>query len=243
MTALTLRAIPAARRASALYCAIGGSGFPLLFIHGFGVSGEVFQPLASKLASRYQTIVPDLRGHGRSRRLPLADSIERMAADVGDLLDLLGIGRTFVIGHAGGTAIAAHLAADQPARVCGLVLISPPEIAPPGRRTLGARLRDGLSAVFNRNDNAGDHDAEACQRLLQKSDYHARLRSITTPTLVIAGDHDPNPTVRQAREIAHIVGNGTPAVVKGCSVSLAPNSTDALIDVLAPWLEQQERTA
>ncbi|MDW8148604.1 MAG: alpha/beta fold hydrolase [Roseiflexaceae bacterium] len=128
MTALTLRAIPAARRASALYCATGGSGFPLLFIHGFGASGDVFQPLVSKLAGRYQTIVPDLRGHGRSRRLPLADSIERMAADVGDLLDLLRIGRTFVIGHAGGSAIAAHVAAKQPGRVCGLVLISPPEI-------------------------------------------------------------------------------------------------------------------
>lgn len=242
MTALTLRAIPAARRASALYCAIGGSGFPLLFIHGFGVSGEVFQPLASKLANRYQTIVPDLRGHGRSRRLPLADSIERMAADVGDLLDLLGIGRTFVIGHAGGAAIAAHLAADQPARVCGLVLISPPEIAPPGRRSLGARLRDGLSAAFNRSGNAGDHDAQACQRLLQKTDYRARLRSITAPTLVVAGDHDPAPILRQTREIAHTVSNGTPVIVRGGGADLLPNHADALIDVLAPWLEQQERT-
>jgi 3-oxoadipate enol-lactonase len=243
MTALSLRAIPAARRASALYCATGGSGFPLLFIHGFGASGDVFQALASQLASRYQTIVPDLRGHGRSRRLPLADSIERMAADVGDLLDLLGIGRTFVIGHAGGSAIAAHLAADQATRVCGLVLISPPAITPPEHRSLGARLRDGLSAAFNRNDYAGDHDAQACQRLLQKTDYRARLRSITAPTLVIAGNHDPHPTLRQAREIAHTVGDSTPVIVSGGGASPLTNHTDALIGVLAPWLEQQERTA
>jgi len=243
MTALTLRAIPAARRASALYCATGGSGFPLLFIHGFGASGDVFQSLASKLANQYQTIVPDLRGHGRSRRLPLADSIERMATDVGDLLDLLGIGRTFVIGHAGGAMIAAHLAADQPARVCGLVLISPPEITPPGRRSFGARLRDGLSAALSRNDNAGDHDAQACQRLLQNTDCHARLRVITTPTLVIVGDHDPAPTLRQAHEIAYTVGNGKPAIVSGGGASLLHNHADALINVLAPWLEQQERAA
>ncbi|MCS6938579.1 MAG: alpha/beta hydrolase [Roseiflexaceae bacterium] len=243
MTALTLRAIPAARRASALYCATSGGGFPLLFIHGFGASGDVFQPLASRLASRYQTIVPDLRGHGRSRRLPLADSIERMAADVGDLLDLLRVDRTFVIGHAGGSAVAAHLAADQPTRVCGLVLISPPEITSPDRRSFGARLRDGLSAAFSRNDHAGDHDAQACQRLLQKADYRSRLRSIVAPTLVIAGDHDPTPTLRQAREIARSVSNGASATVRGGGASLLSNHADALIAVLAPWLEQQERAA
>lgn len=243
MTALTLRAISAARRASALYCATAGGGFPLLFIHGFGASGDVFQPLASKFASRYQTIVPDLRGHGRSRRLPLADSIERMASDVRDLLDLLGVDRTFVIGHAGGSAIAAHLAADQSARVCGLVLISPPEIGPSARRSLGARLRDGLSAALSRNDHAGNHDAQACERLLQKTDYRTLLRSIKAPTLVVAGDHDPAPTLRQAREIARAVGNGTPVVVSGVGASLLPNHADALIDVLAPWLEQQERAA
>ncbi len=243
MTALTLRAIPAARRASALYCATSGSGFPLLFVHGFGASGDIFQPLASKLASRYQTIVPDLRGHGRSRRLPLADSLERMAADIGDLLDLLGIGRVFAIGHAGGAAIAAHLAADQPTRVCGLVLISPPESAPPGRRSFGVRLRDGLSAVFNRTDNAGDHDAQACQRLLQNADYCTRLRSIPAPTLVVAGAHDPSPTLRQAREIAHTVGSGQPVIVRGGGASLLQNRADALFDVLAPWIEQQEHIA
>jgi len=243
MTALTLRAIPATRRASALYCATGGSGFPLLFIHGFGACGDVFQPLASKLASRYQTIVPDLRGHGRSRRLPLADSIERLAADVCDLLDLLGVSRTVIIGHAGGTAVAAHLAADQPTRVSGLVLISPPEILPCGRRSLGVRLRDGLSAAFSRSTSAGDHDAQACQRLLQNTDYRTQLRSITAPTLIIAGDRDPAPVLRQAREIAQTVGHGTPAIVSGGGVSLLHTHADALIDVLTPWLDQQECAA
>lgn len=243
MTALTLRAIPAARRASALYCTTGGSGFPLLFIHGFGASGDVFHPLASILSDRYQTIVPDLRGHGRSRRLPLADSIERMAADVGDLLDLLGIGRAMVIGHAGGSAIALHLAADNSARVCGLVLISPPEITSPGRRSFGVRLRDGLIATLSRTNAAGDHDAQACQRLLQKTDYCAQLRSITAPVLVIVGDHDPAPTMRQAREIAQTVDHGTLAIMSGSSTSLLHNHADALIRVMVPWLEQQERAA
>ena len=80
-TTLSPRAIPAARRASALYCATHGSGTPLLLVHGLGVSGAVFEPLLPTLSARYQTVVPDLRGHGQSRRLPSPDNIERLAAD------------------------------------------------------------------------------------------------------------------------------------------------------------------
>ncbi len=44
-TTVTPRAISAARRASALYCAVYGSGAPLLLVHGLGASGAIFQPL------------------------------------------------------------------------------------------------------------------------------------------------------------------------------------------------------
>ncbi|MDW8148603.1 MAG: hypothetical protein RMJ48_20190 [Roseiflexaceae bacterium] len=100
-----------------------------------------------------------------------------------------------------------------------------------------------MSAAFSHNANAGDHDVQACQRLLQKSDYRLQLRSITAPTLVVAGDHEPAPIVRQAREIAQIVSNSTPAIIRGGGASLLPNHADAVIKVLAPWLEQQERAA
>jgi hypothetical protein len=124
-----------------------------------------------------------------------------------------------------------------------LVLISPPEILPAGRRSLGARLRDGLIAAFSRSTSAGDHDAQACQRLLQHTDYRMQLRSITAPTLIIAGDRDPAPILRQAHEIAQTVGHGTPAIVSGGGVSLLHTHADALIDVLTPWLDQQECAA
>jgi pimeloyl-ACP methyl ester carboxylesterase len=44
-----------------------GSGPPLLLVHGLMVTGEMFEPVIDSLASRHRVIVPDLRGHGRSR--------------------------------------------------------------------------------------------------------------------------------------------------------------------------------
>src|SRR5690349_14715659 len=121
-TTFTSRSIPAARRASALYCTTYGEGAPLLLVHGLGVSGAVFEPLIPTLAARYQLIVPDLRGHGRSRRLPGPDSAARMAADIENLLDLLGVGRCFALGYASGGAVVQQLAHDHAGRLRGLVL-------------------------------------------------------------------------------------------------------------------------
>ena len=59
-----------ARASSALlYFTEHGSGPPLLLVHGLMVSGEMFEPVIEPLATRHRVIVPDLRGHGRSREL------------------------------------------------------------------------------------------------------------------------------------------------------------------------------
>ena len=123
MATLAPRSIAASRRASALYCEVHGSGTPLLLVHGIGASGAVFQPLLHRLAARYQVIVPDLRGHGHSRRLPGPDSVARLAADIENLLDMLGRSSCVLIGHATGGAVAQQVAHDYPDRVRGLALV------------------------------------------------------------------------------------------------------------------------
>ena len=47
-----------------------GSGPPLLLVHGLMVTGDMFEPVVEHFATRHRVIVPDLRGHGRSRGLP-----------------------------------------------------------------------------------------------------------------------------------------------------------------------------
>ncbi|MER5336655.1 alpha/beta hydrolase [Micromonospora sp. NPDC002717] len=105
-----------------LYFTERGSGPPLLLIHGLMVTGEMFEPVIAHLATRHRVIVPDMRGHGRSRGLPPPYSTTRLAADLSQLLDRLGIGSTAVLRYSLGGAIAQQLVLDHPDRCDRLVL-------------------------------------------------------------------------------------------------------------------------
>jgi 3-oxoadipate enol-lactonase len=86
------------------------------------ITGEMFEPVLAQLARRQRVIVPDLRGHGRSRGLPPPYSVPQLAADLVGLLDQLGIGATDVLGYSQGGAVAQQLVLDHPQRCARLVL-------------------------------------------------------------------------------------------------------------------------
>jgi 3-oxoadipate enol-lactonase len=74
------------------------------------------------LWSRHRVIIPDLRGHGRSRGLPPPYTAVQLASDLSLLLDHLGIESTAVLGYSQGGAIAQQLVLDYPQRFARLVL-------------------------------------------------------------------------------------------------------------------------
>jgi 3-oxoadipate enol-lactonase len=103
---------------------IRGQGEPLLLIHGLGGSGAdwVFQVAA--LEKRFQVIVPDLPGSGRSAPPRDEYTIEGFATSLWSLLDHLGISRTNIIGFSMGGAVALEMAARRPSHVPRLGLIN-----------------------------------------------------------------------------------------------------------------------
>src|SRR5256886_9852090 len=105
-----------------LYFTDRGSGPPLLLVHGLMVTGEMFEPVVDQFATRHRVIVPDLRGHGRSRALPPPYTVRQLAADLSRLLDHLGIESTAVLGYSQGGAVAQQLALDHPEQCRRLVL-------------------------------------------------------------------------------------------------------------------------
>jgi pimeloyl-ACP methyl ester carboxylesterase len=70
-----------------------GTGSPLVLLHPFPVHHEFWLPAAQALTSRYQLILPDLRGHGESGAGEGPATMEKHAADLAKLLDHLEIGR------------------------------------------------------------------------------------------------------------------------------------------------------
>jgi 3-oxoadipate enol-lactonase len=101
---------------------VSGEGDPLLLIMGLGADSTGWILQRKPFAERYQVIVFDNRGVGRSSCPPPPFSTEQMAGDALAVLDAVGIERAHVLGVSLGGAIAQHVALRAPERVRSLIL-------------------------------------------------------------------------------------------------------------------------
>ncbi len=100
-----------------------GAGEPIVLIHGFPLSSEMYQPQRAALSSRFRVITPDLRGAGRSDAPADGYSMDVYADDIVALLDHLGIGQAIVGGMSMGGYVVFALLRRHPERVKGVILI------------------------------------------------------------------------------------------------------------------------
>jgi len=91
----------------------GGTGAPLLLLHGAGANLVSMQPLAGELSPRFRVITVDLRGHGRSGNGPW--EWEAVLGDLEAVCDGLGLNEPAVAGWSLGGMIAALWAERHPA--------------------------------------------------------------------------------------------------------------------------------
>jgi pimeloyl-ACP methyl ester carboxylesterase len=105
-----------------------GAGLPLLLLHAFPLSGEMWDPQVEALAGQVRVIVPDLSGFGESEAIAPEFSPESacdmsdFAADAVALLDHLELDRAVVAGLSMGGYAALALCEAAPERLRGLVL-------------------------------------------------------------------------------------------------------------------------
>ncbi|GEO26945.1 putative 2-succinyl-6-hydroxy-2,4-cyclohexadiene-1-carboxylate synthase [Alicyclobacillus acidoterrestris] len=128
---------PVSIRGADYHVAEAGSGTPLLLLHGFTGSHEVFEPLLARLVPKFRCIAPDLLGHGTSAA-PTDSAryhMDETLADLVALLDVFEVNCAHVLGYSMGGRIALSFAAKYPSRVKRLVL----EGASPGLREAADR--------------------------------------------------------------------------------------------------------
>ena len=104
-----------------LYRVLGEGEPALCFIHGFGESLRIWDPLQTALAADHRTVALDLWGFGASVR-PDDITPRDWVCQVLGLLDALGIDRAVLIGHSLGGRVSLMCAREAPERVAGLVL-------------------------------------------------------------------------------------------------------------------------
>lgn len=106
----------------------GGSGFPLLLLHGYPQNHLMWHKIAPDLARYFTVIATDLRGYGDSSK-PAGDAEHRhyskriMALDQIEVMSQLGYAQFYVVGHDRGARVARRLALDHPERVKKLALL------------------------------------------------------------------------------------------------------------------------
>jgi 3-oxoadipate enol-lactonase len=247
-----------------LYFTEYGSGPPLLLVHGLMVTGEMFEPLIGHLAARHRVIVPDLRGHGRSRGLPAPYTAAQLAADLSYLLDHLGIESTAVLGYSQGGAIAQQLVLDHPGRCDRLVLgctyafnmATPREwleghILPVLLRVLGvkrlAKLIVSQAAAQlgrERADWLGGLMADQDRRLMVSAwretmafDSRRRLAEIACPALVVAASNDQAVPIHHAKMLHDGITGSQLVVIDGADHALIWTHSDEFVRVVDEFLE------
>jgi haloacetate dehalogenase len=106
----------------------GGSGPPLLLLHGYPQTHLMWRKLGPRFAAKFTVVIPDLRGYGDSSKPPAgADNAayakRALAQDQVETMAALGFERFAVAGHDRGARVAHRLARDHPERVERLALL------------------------------------------------------------------------------------------------------------------------
>lgn len=107
---------------------VGGSGPPVLLLHGFPQTRACWRKIAAGLARRFTVVAADLRGYGQSSKPPgggdhAAYAKRAMAADQVSLMRALGFERFRLVGHDRGGRVAHRLALDHPSAVERLAVL------------------------------------------------------------------------------------------------------------------------
>lgn len=227
------------------------------------VTGEMFEPVIDHFAARHRVIVPDLRGHGRSRGLPPPYSAAQLASDLARLLDYLGIDSAAALGYSQGGAITQQLVLDYPNRCNRLVLACTyafnmatfrekieGHLVPSLIRLLGMKrfakfvFSQGLKQLGKKRTDwlAGimaDQDRPLMVSAWKETmafDSRRRLREIKCPTLVLAGSNDQAVPIHHAKMLHDGIPGSQLVIVEGADHTLIWTHSDKLQKVTDEFL-------
>ncbi|SNT45429.1 3-oxoadipate enol-lactonase / 4-carboxymuconolactone decarboxylase [Rhodococcoides kyotonense] len=197
----------------------------VVLIGSLGSDRSMWNPQIHALTTVADVVAVDLRGHGGSPAPTGPYTVAELAEDVLAVLDSLGRERVHVVGLSLGGAVGQWLAVHRPKRVDSLTLLctSARFGEPQGWSDRAATVRssgtesladaviarwftsefDGDTATFRHMiSSTPDEGYAACCEALAEWDNRADLATITTPTLVIAGEQDPATTPEDMRILA-----------------------------------------
>jgi pimeloyl-ACP methyl ester carboxylesterase len=109
-----------------IHTRIGGTGAPVVMLHGFADTGDMWGQAATAVAGTHTVVAPDLRGMGLSSQPAGGYDKKTQALDIAGVLDVLKIDKVQLVSHDIGNMVAYAFAAQFPERVTRWVVIDAP---------------------------------------------------------------------------------------------------------------------
>jgi pimeloyl-ACP methyl ester carboxylesterase len=188
------------------YYEVSGKGEPMLVLHGGLGSINMFGMALPALAEHRQLIAVDLHGHGHTQLGSREISYVDQGADMAALLKSLGYNQVDVMGYSFGGGVAFQFAAQNPAMVRRLVLVSAPyaqdgwfpEMLPQQAQVSAAMLPMMKDTPMYQSYVAVAPDPNEFPKLLDAMgalmrkpyDWSADVAKLTMPVMLVNGDSD-----------------------------------------------------
>jgi pimeloyl-ACP methyl ester carboxylesterase len=213
------------------------SGPPIVLIHGFPLSHEMWSSQIEALKNVYRVVAFDLRGQGRSEGGDGQFTLEFLVDDLIALLDHLKINRAVLCGLSMGGYVSLRAVERNTQRVSGLVLCDTKSEADPNETKLarGASIRaikrDGVEAyaesflkgTLSPTSLKDRHVVETMAKIIRqnqalglcgtllalagRTDTTSFLSKIEVPTLILVGEQDTLTPPEHSRRMQSLIQN------------------------------------
>jgi pimeloyl-ACP methyl ester carboxylesterase len=247
---------------------IEGEGPAVVLIHGVGARLENWDQVSERLAHRFRVLRYDLRGHGRSTRLPGPYSLSLFANDLRALLEHTGIHKAHIAGHSLGAMIAQLFSLKHSECVDRLALLSAVagrtreerdrvvarinliRMGPQGehfRNSVSRWFSDGfiaanpeLIAAYAARNAENDPDCySAAYKVLASEDLDLELEAISVPTLIATGELDLGSNPRMSELMHRRIKSSTLRIIPGLKHSILIEAAQIVASMLEPFFRAE----
>ena len=237
-----------------------GSGIPLVLVHGFLGSTEMWRPQIKHFKENFRVLSPALPGFGKSNKLQSCDSIKCMAESILNALEKKKIKKFNLLGHSMGGMIVQEIARLAGDKIINLICYGTgPRGNIPGRfETIDESRKkleiDGLEVTAHRIaktwfvdgdkakffylcDEAGKQTSiEATDNgLIAMKNWNGieNLRNIKNKTLIVWGNQDKAYNFNQVETLKNNITNSDLKIIDGCSHNVhleKPDEFNIIVD-------------